>query len=155
MKTTNTLIGVIIIIIGVLFLLVNFNIVNLNFYYIWPLFIIIPGLCLEISYFTTKKNSGVLVPAGILIVIGLLFYTNILLGWHLMESLWPVFPLSVSFGLFQLYLFGTKDRGVLVSSLIIGGFSLVSLSFTLFAMDFDLLFPITLILIGFIVIFRK
>ncbi len=155
MKTSNTLTGLIVILIGVLFLLMNFDLVNIDFDYLWPLFILIPGLIFEISYFINRKNPGLLVPGGILITISLLFFANIFKGWHLMEDLWPVFPLGVGIGLFQLYLFGGRDKGVLTSASILGGFSIIALSFTLFSIDFDLLFPIALILLGVRILFKK
>ena len=85
----------------------------------------------------------------------LAIFANIFKGWHLMEDLWPVFPLGVGIGLFQLYLFGGRDKGVLTSASILGGFSIIALSFTLFSIDFDLLFPIALILLGVRILFKK
>lgn len=155
MKTSNTLTGIIIIIIGALLLLMNFDLIDLNFDYLWPLFILLPGLIFEISYFGNRKDPGLLVPGGILTTIGLLFYVNVFYGWHLMPYLWPVFPLAVAIGLLQLYIFGPRDTGVLIASSIVGGFSIVSLSFTLFNFSFDLALPILLILIGIMVIFKN
>lgn len=155
MKTSSTITGVIIIIIGVLLLLMNFDLIDFDFDYIWPMFILLPGLIFELSYFSTRKDPGLLVPGGILTTIGLLFYINNLYGWHLMDRLWPIFPLAVAIGLFQLYLFGPKDTGVLIASSIVGGFALISLSFTLFSISFDLVFPVLLIAIGCLVIFNN
>lgn len=155
MKVSSTITGVFIIIIGVLLLLMNFNLIDFDFNYIWPLFILLPGLIFEISYFSTRKDPGLLVPGGILITIGLLFFVNNIYGWHLMNSLWPIFPLAVGIGLFQLYLFGPRDSGVLIASSIVGGFALVSLCFTLFSISFDLVVPILLIVMGSIIIFKN
>lgn len=155
MKISSTITGVIIIIIGVLLLLTNFNLIDFDFNYIWPLFILLPGLIFEFSYFSTRKDPGVLVPGGILITIGLLFYVNNYYGWHLLVKLWPVFPLSVAIGLFQLYIFGPRDNGVLIASSILGGFALISLCFTIFSISFDLVIPALLIIIGIIIIFNK
>lgn len=133
----------------------NFGLINIGFDYLWPIFILIPGLIFETSYFVTRKDPGVLVPGGILITISLLFFANIFIGWHIMDYLWPVFPLGVGFGLFQLYLFGGRDNGVLIASSIVGGFAIIALSFTLFRINFDLLLPIILILIGVTIMFKK
>lgn len=155
MKTSSILTGVIMIIIGLLLLLMNFNLIDFDFNYIWPLFILLPGLIFEFSYFTTKKDPGLLVPGGILITISLLFYVNNLYGWDLMDRLWPVFPLAVAIGLFQLYIFGPRDTGVLIASSIVGGFALISLCFTIFSISFDLVLPAFLIIIGIIIIFSN
>ena len=50
---------------------------------LWPLFVLVPGLCFEATYFTTRNAPGLLVPGGILTVIGLLFFFEIATGWSL------------------------------------------------------------------------
>ena len=92
----------------------------------WPLFILIPGLCLEVEYFSKKTNPGVLVPGGILTTIGLLFMFEIITRWRYMGKTWPVFILAVAIGLFQFYYFGNRERSVLISSMILLAISLFS-----------------------------
>ncbi|HPG47771.1 MAG TPA: hypothetical protein PLI81_01715, partial [Petrotogaceae bacterium] len=74
---------------------------------IWPLFILIPGIAFELSFFQrpTPIRAGLLVPGGILCTIGLLFLFLGFTDYSYMAFLWPVFILAPAVGLFQLYLF--------------------------------------------------
>lgn len=92
----------------------------------WPLFILIPGLAFEMGYFLSGRASGLLVPGGILTTIGTLFLVENFIGWHTMRYLWPVFPLSIAVGLFQLYLAIGRPWGLLIPVGILGGFSGIS-----------------------------
>jgi len=168
MNKTSKVLGGILIILGILFLLKNFNIFNLWDYInlgtvfrfigtlvgrFWPaLFLILPGLLFHSAFFTgSRRNPGVLVPGGILLVLGLAFQINMLFGgWSI---LWPAYIFSVAFGLMELYVFGSRERGLLIPIGILTGLSLVF--FIAFSLN-DLLnintkpyaIPVVLILMG-------
>lgn len=166
MSKTSKVLGGILIILGTLFLLRNYGIFNpwvhINIGFIigkyWPaLFLILPGLLFHSSYFSgNRRNLGVLVPGGILLVLGIAFQINMLFGgWSIM---WPVYIFSVAFGLFELYVFGQRDRGLLIPIGILTSLSLV------FFMSFSLnklvsintrpfAVPVVLILMGILVLF--
>ena len=91
-----------------------FNLDLFNAYRFWPTFVIIPGLIFEIAYFVTKKAPGILVPGGILTVLGILFYFESFTDWSFSEYTWPIYLLAVAIGLFQFYLFSGKNKGVLI-----------------------------------------
>lgn len=173
MNRTSKVLGGILIILGILFLLKNFNIFNLwdfiNFRTIfrligtlvgrfWPaLFLILPGLLFHSSFFTgTRRNPGVLVPGGILLVLGLVFQINMLFGgWSI---LWPAYIFSVAFGLMELYVFGPRERGLLIPIGILTGISLVffiafSLNRLLNVNTRPFAIPVVLILMGMFVMF--
>ncbi len=154
MKNNNMFPGIILIGLGATMLANRFGLISLGIELFWPLFLLIPGLMFEISYFTTGRNAGTLVPGGILTVYGLLFFFNILTKWSFMDSLWPIFILGPAVGLFQLYLFGDRSRGVLIASAILGTLSLVFLSFSLFGFALDYLAPVLLILLGSLILIR-
>lgn len=63
-------------------------------------------------------------PGGILTTYGFLFLTNSIFGWHLMEKLWPIFPIGVAIGLFQLYIFGKREKELLIPIGILSGLSI-------------------------------
>ena len=86
---------------------------------------------------------------------GLLFSINVIFGWHLMDNLWPIFPLGVAIGLFQLYLFGGREKGLLIPVGILGAVSLFFLVNNLLFVDFRLIAGIILVLIGIWFIFKK
>lgn len=119
MKRSNNLFwGLIFIIIGLALLgsrIFNYDINLFKWRYWWPLFVLLPGLSFEFGYFTSRSNAGVLVPGGILTVIGSLFFFETFTGWRFSGYTWPVYLLAVAFGLFQLYLFSKeKNTGLLV-----------------------------------------
>ncbi len=157
MRKGDYFIGLVFIIIGAAFLLNNFGYIdiNINLAQHWPLALVIPGLLFELGYFLRRKDAGLLVPGGILLTYGVYFYFNIFLGWGWMSQLWPVFPLGVAFGLFQLYLFGGREKALLIPVGILGGFSLVALSFTVDFIDFGLVAGVGLVLLGLLFLLRK
>jgi len=110
--------GILFLVLGIIALLAAINAISLSWDYFWPLFILVPGITFEYSFFNKKskgfKNAGILIPSGILIIVGLLFYINVFFGWHLMGYLWPVFILAPAVGLFQFYLFGPRVKALLI-----------------------------------------
>jgi len=155
MKKINYIFGLLLLCIGVLLILSNFGVIEIVWDNLWPLFLLIPGIVFELSYFIYRKDAGLLVPGGILITYGLLFLVNVNYGWHLMEYLWPIFPLGVAMGLLQLYLFGTREKGLLIPVGILGAISLFFLINNLLFIDFWLLAGIVLMVIGIWIIFKK
>lgn len=132
-KKGNLVLGLIFVIIGVLFLLSNlnlpgfeFDIFDIGFFFanFWPLFIIIPGLIFHYAFFAGRnRDAGLLVPGGILLVTGLTCQLSELFNiWHIT---WPGFILAVAVGLFELYLFGSRERGLLIPVGILGGLSII------------------------------
>ena len=155
MKKINYIFGLLLLFIGAMLILSNFGVIEIVWDNLWPLFLLIPGIVFELSYFTYRKDAGLLVPGGILITYGLLFLVNVNYGWHLMDNLWPIFPLGVAIGLFQLYLFGEREKGLLIPVGILGAISLFFLINNLVFIDFGLLAGILLVLIGIWIIFKK
>lgn len=130
MEKKGSTVGIILIIIGIMVLvdkIFNLNILNMSNF--WPLFVLIPGLCFEFGYFVTGRNPGVLVPGGILTVIGLLFFFETFTGWQYAGDTWPIYPLAVAIGLFQLYLFGYREKALLIPVFILGAVSVISFVF--------------------------
>ncbi len=134
MNKTGKVLGSILIVLGVLFLLSNLDIIkpfwnnfNIGMFFanFWPaLFLLLPGTVFHLDFFSgRKRDPGILVPGGILLVLGVAFQINMLFGgWDIM---WPVYIFSVAFGLFELYAFGTRDRGLLIPIGILGGLSVI------------------------------
>lgn len=120
MKNRSTYyIGIILVIVGSA---AFYNSVFLNGYFgiqnMWPMFILLPGLFLEMDYFSRKSNSdaGILIPAGILIGMGIWMLFREFLP--LMDGLTvPVFIAVVGASLLQYFIAKPRDRGILVVSL--------------------------------------
>jgi hypothetical protein len=66
--------------------------------YLWPTFILIPGLAFFITYFGSRKAiRGMLIPASILTGLALIFYMNVIGSW----KLWPLILIAAA--LFMLF----------------------------------------------------
>ncbi len=159
MNKTKLIYGLLFLFLGVIALLAAIGVVVLEWDYFWPLFLLLPGLSFEYGFFSKKgKNSGnpsILIPAGILITISILFYVNIFFGWHLMTLLWPVFILAPAIGLFQFYLFGSKNKGILLPVGILTGVGVFSLIITMLHINFFVyIFSVILITVGVYFIFK-
>lgn len=124
---TSYYIGIILILIGggalynAIFLNDLFSMRNM-----WPLFILLPGLFLEIDYYSNYRyrDASVLIPGGLLTLIG---------GFFLVKEFVPIidaltgtiFMVIFGFALLQYYLAKPKDRGILIISIaliLIGSF---------------------------------
>lgn len=156
MKKGSILWGIFLIAIGVLFLINRFfNLNLLSAARLWPLIILSLGLIFEASYFLNRKDPGILVPGGILTTIGALFLFETMTGWRFSANTWPVYPLAVAIGLFQLYLFGGQNKGLLIPVAILAGVSLTAFSVMAFGQVMStLLLPLGLILLGAYIIFK-
>lgn len=119
----KNLTGFVLVLVGGWLLLGNFGLVSINVWnFLWPLIILGVGFSFEFAYFRGEgAKPGLLVPAGILITIGINFLLNVIFGWHLMAVTWPLFILAPAFGLLQLYIFDKQDTGVLIAAGIVGG----------------------------------
>jgi hypothetical protein len=153
-KNSNMIIGVILIAMGVLFLASNLGYLSFSWNYVWPLALLIPGIYMHFAFFTgIDRNPGILVPGGILTTYGILFYANVFFGWHLMADLWPLFLIGIAIGLFELYMFGTHDKGLLIPVLILGGIGLSALLRSYISFDLkNYILPVILIVIGIAII---
>lgn len=157
MRSKNYLWGLFLIIIGIL-LLVD-KIFEIGFFSganFWPIFVLLPGLIFEISYFTSGRNPGLLVPGGILTTMGFLFFFETFTKWNYTEYTWPIYPLSVSIGLFQLYLFDGRPTGLLIPVFILSGVSTVSyISIISSVFNLTLVFGVFAILAGLYILYKN
>lgn len=138
---------------GFSFITYLFHVDNQLIYNLWFLFILIPGLYFEMNYFQTKKNPGQLVPGGILTIIGVLFCFEILTHWDSSAYTWPIYLLAVAFGLFQLYYYDNKDKGLLIPIFILCSISI--LFYLQLFISSALILSILLIGLGLFILFRK
>jgi hypothetical protein len=137
------------IIIGFLGILGSFSLITITWEKVWPVFLIVPGLIFEFGYFRNRKLYGFLVPGGILIVLGILFFFCSFIGYNLLDFLWPVFIMAPGIGLLQMYFFATRSKGVFIGGLIPFSVGALFMFFTLLQNAFfSVLFPVVLIAIG-------
>ena len=128
--------------------------------YFWPLFLVMGGLAFYAAYYIRAEKppgyEGLLFPGTYLIVLGFLFLFMVIFGWQAMRYLWPTFVLGVSLGLLSMYVFGPqtpdpprKDLLTAIRTLFI-----IAAVLYIFAAGGLHLWPVILILIGILIIFK-
>jgi len=164
MKRDNMFLGALLIVVGLLFLLArvvfDYKIISFDSGDFWPIIVLAIGVTFELIFFRTGKASGFLVPGGILTTIGVLFFFEVATKWSFSAYTWPVYILAVAIGLFQLYLFGGKQRGLLIPVFIltsVAAIAVICIIFEVFlsAVDLGFIIPIILIAGGLLFIFRR
>lgn len=113
---------------GILFLLSNLDIITIS--EIWPVFLLIPGLLFFYIFFKDRKNIGLLMPATILTLFGMLFVYCELFGWDALRTFWPIFIMAPGLAFFLMYYLGNKEKGFLISGSILVFISLAFLGLT-------------------------
>lgn len=151
MKVSDFIIGLGLIILGAIFLFENFGYIEFDFQVMWPLLLILGGLSFWIGYFRSRQDYGLLMPGTILIVYGLMFWFCAIEGWWNLEYLWPGFMLAPGLGFVFMYLFGRKEKGLLIPAGILIGMSAI------FAFRYTTVlrfWPVVLIGIGIYLIYK-
>lgn len=105
---------------------------NIDWNLIWPLFVLLPGLFFLTRYLFSRQRRqevGLLIPAGILVFLGLTFYFNILLTEVFMvQGSWAftafMYPGGVALAFWITWLASGREVGFLIPAVIM---SLVSL----------------------------
>jgi len=150
--------GIILVCVGFLLMLSNLGVVPSLGRLIglfWPLIIIFMSLMFHFGYYTNRNNAGLLVPGGILLTVGIVCQASML--WDLWGFLWPGFILAPAVGLFELYIFGNREKGLLIPVTILSGISLIffSMNFRALGLFGKYLIPIILIIVGILVLFKN
>ena len=162
MRSEKSLAGIILIILGLILLMLQgvfgFKILNFEPHDSWVFIVLLLGISFEFAFFISGKNPGLLVPGGIITTIGLLFLFEVTTDWSFAEYTWPIYIFSVAVGLFQLYMFGGKERGLLIASGIVALVAGIMMAFCLIGALSDIisigtLIPIALIAGGVAIFF--
>jgi uncharacterized membrane protein len=77
--------------------------------------------------------------------------------WGLWGFLWPGFILAPAVGLFELYIFGNQEKGLLIPVGILSGISMIffTMNFRALGTFARYLVPIVLILIGITILYKN
>jgi hypothetical protein len=138
------------ILIGILGLVSSLTSFHISWNFFGAIIPLLLGVFFEVQYFSEKKEAGILVPGGILTVVGILVLLEHLFGEGISEYIWPLYIVAPAIGLFQLYWYGGKQKALLIPVSILTIFCLVSLMITLYKIPpFSFLIPIVLLVIGF------
>jgi hypothetical protein len=161
LKRFNILWGLLLIAIGIIILANRvYGISFISMQLLWPLFILIPGLSFEFTYFIRRKDAALLILGGTLTTIGLLFLFQTNTYWRFSEITAPVCILAAAIGLFQFFFFGRRSKGLLIPIFIFGGIGIIGLLTVFFGellpwLNYSLFLPLVLILIGLYVLLKS
>ncbi len=142
--------GIILIVIGILLLL--FNLTDLRWHELWPVIFLALGVYFVALFLIDRNAYGVLMPGSIFLFMGGVFLFSSLEGWYHMEMLWPFFMIGPGVGFFLMYLFGKKEKGLLIPGYILTG---LGIFFLLIVADWAYLWPLVLIALGLAFLFRS
>lgn len=127
------LIGLFVLFAGLIILLGKLGVFSFIGHVFWPLAILLPGILLQLLYFSRSAPAVVLIPAGIFTVYGVLFFLCNTWGWWIMAYLWPVLILGVAIGLYEYYVCAASpvSRNVGFVSIVLTCLSVILLIFSL------------------------
>lgn len=153
-KTSRPVVpGLILIVLGVLFLLSNFGALDLDWEVLWTWIIILIGVIFWLGFIFDRSKDGLIMPGTVLLVVGIVFNVSARYDWAPMEDLWPFFILAPALGFYLMYLLGKRDRGVLVPAIILTVIGLVFLMSTSSVLRY--LGPIIMIGIGVLILLSR
>ena len=149
MEPKNVIPGLLLIITGGVILLANigaFSLVGL-----WPLLVVLLGIFFFILWLNDRGDYGLLMPATILTIVGILFLYCEQFGWWNMSNLWPVFLMAPGLGFMLMYLFGEQEAGLLIPGTLMLVLGIFFLSINEWAGRW---WPVILIILGAILLIR-
>lgn len=114
MRSNKYIVGGLLVLIGVAMIFGNLGIFNLSWLFrlSWPMIIVMISGLFFLGYASRRPYGvGFLVPAGILLTLGVTFLLGEIFGYGLV---WPGFIAAPAVGLLLLYWFGSRSAGLLV-----------------------------------------
>jgi len=145
--------GLLLVLVGIAFLLANLGVFSIRTDLIWTYLIIIIGAVFWLSFLFDRSRLGNLMPGSVMLTIGLLFYHASTHGWNTLSYLWPFFILAPAFGFYAMFLFGARERGLLVPA---GILTVIALFFFLqgTSRGLKLVWPALIIALGVLFLYR-
>jgi len=150
MKSKNKVLGIIMLILGVVFLLENLKLIQYNFIRVWPFLVILSGAGFWLGYLFNRRNLSMILPGTILLVYGSVFLYCQVFSWDSMVYLWPVFLIAPGIAFFLFYILGKREKGLLMPAIIL---TILGLLFIFRHIEYLMYWPVLLIIGGIIVIF--
>ena len=146
--------GIVIILMGILFLLHELDII-VDIGAFGYLFLIVPGIGLWFLFFSRRGRRGIeglLIPGTILTLLGAFFLYQEITEWKYSGETSFIYIIIVALSFFAAHYFGTRSRGFLVPAWILIIVSLIILFTTTIKWDF--IWPTILIVFGLWLLFK-
>lgn len=144
--------GILLILVGLILLGNNLEWFDVEWDEFWPLLMIFGGIMFWIGWLINRKEYRLLMPGTILLVYGIMFQYSARVGWYHMENLWPGFLLGPGLGFFAMYLFGNRDKGLLIPGTIL---TILAFLFWSGKYTFHFFWPIVIIAVGIYLIIKS
>jgi hypothetical protein len=122
--------------------------------WLWPLLPIAVGLWMHVAVWGRRLPAVALLLGAVLAGFGLTFLWCAWFGWEWIRTFWPLLPLSLAVGLYELSV-TERIESLRRVSLILGGISLIAFMITLLWHLNGYVVALILIVVGVIVIARK
>ncbi|NLW02170.1 MAG: hypothetical protein GX027_02760 [Clostridiaceae bacterium] len=106
--------GVLLVLLGIVIIIGNVGLFNMSWLFrlSWPMIILMISGFFFLGFASRRPyGTGLLVPAGFFLVLGVTFILGEIFGYRL---LWPGFVAAPAIGLLLLYLYGSRSSGLLV-----------------------------------------
>ena len=145
--------GLILILLGIFFLLSNFGALRLDWEVLWTWILIILGVIFWLGFIFDRSKEGLIMPGTILLTVGIVFNISARYDWAHMEYLWPFFILAPAFGFFAMYIFGKRERGLLVPATILTIIGTIFLMGSIPLLKY--VWPLLLIGVGVLILTRR
>ena len=146
MRNTSSfnILATVLIVIGAVFLLENFGIIE-GAWFLWPLLPLIIGIGFCILFFKTRRRDPVLLGMGVFTLLNSIFFFYLnFTGWRQLALLWPVFMVVLGLTFLACY-FPSKAKVLLyLTTFLIA----LGTSFILVFVISTKLWPIILVLAG-------
>jgi hypothetical protein len=162
--------GILLILAGATWLGTNLLNVNIDFTLLWPIFLLIPGAILWLTYLFSKNqsNHAVLIPANILVFLSITFFFNMFASvvlhydraWLLTVSMYSTGPVAIAFwitwaasGRLTRYLVPAVIMTIISACIAFITVPLALFNTPIFTELSKVGFPLLMILIGLLIIF--
>ena len=143
--------GLILIFIGIVAVLNNFDAIDLDWAVMWTYFILLLGLIFWLGFILDRSKDGLIMPGTILLTYGIIL--NLHMRFGNMDILWPFFILGPAFGFYAMYLLGKRDRGLLIPAVIL---TIVGSIFLLQGYSYiRYVWPLVLVILGVLLLLRN
>lgn len=97
-----------------------------------------------------------MVPGGVLTTLGATFLFQTYTNWHFAGYSWPCYVLAPAVGLFQLYLFGDRNRGLLIPVGVLTTIAACGFLGNIFKfINSSIIWPVVLVVVGLILLTSK
>ncbi len=125
------------------------------FHLLWPMWLLVPGLALQVAFFVRPRpnRSNMLMPAGILTVLGIVFFLERIPVLDRLVT-WPQVMLAPAAGFLEMYFFGHREFRYFVSGAVLVIIAVVAYVNLFLMLNGALLIGAAFVIIGLYVILR-